>query len=91
MPLPKGFGKLINLQDLNVEGCKNLTLPESFIQLTSLPDENFMKCCKCVARLPETIVEHSLFKDATELDLCWSKLVALPNSESHLPLCFSLD
>ena len=37
-----------------------------------------MQCCKAVARLPESIVEHHLFKDAAKLDLSWAKLVALP-------------
>ena len=89
VPLSEGFGQLRNLQNLNLEECNNLALPESFIQLTSLPDENFLKCCKHVAKLPESIVEHPLLKDATELDLSSSPLVALPNSESRLPLCFS--
>ena len=60
-----------------------LTLPKSFIQL-QLPDDNFMKCCKQVAQLPESIVEHHLFKDATSLDFSWAKLVALPKRFGQL-------
>ena len=75
--LPEGFGKLVNLKELKLDGCDKLTLPESFIQL-QLPDDNFMQCCKQVARLPESIVEHHLFKDATSLDLSEAMLVALP-------------
>lgn len=77
--LPESLGQLQALQSLNLQGCNRLTLPESFVHLINLPDSNFMKCCKHVARLPESIVEHPLFKDATELDLSSSKLVTLPD------------
>lgn len=81
-----GLGKLVKLQNLNLEGCSKTKLPESFISLKALPDDAFMMCCKHVARLPESIIEHSLFKDAAKLDFSSSKLVALPDSELHLRL-----
>jgi hypothetical protein len=65
------------LQQLTLDGCSQLSLPESFIRL-QISDGNFMKCCKAVARLPESIVEHHLFQDAATLDLSSAKLVALP-------------
>ena len=71
------------MNELKLDGCDKLTLPESFIQL-QLPDDNFMKCCKQVARLPESIVEHHLFKDATSLDFSSAKLVALPERIGQL-------
>ena len=45
-----------------------------------------MKCCKQVARLSESIVEHHLFKDATSLHLSRAKLVALPERFGQLKL-----
>ena len=80
--LPERIGDL-PLKELHLDGCNKLTLPESFIQL-QLSDDNFMQCCKQVARLPESIVEHHLFKDATSLDLSYAKLVALPERISQL-------
>ena len=82
--LPEGFGAL-PLKELELRGCDKLTLPESFIQL-QLSDDNFMKCCKQVARLPESIVEHHLFKDATSLDFSSAKLVALPERFGEMKL-----
>jgi len=78
--LPESFGQLQSLQSLDLQGCSKLILPESFVEL-NLPDSNFMRCCKHVARLPESIVQHSLFNDVTELDLSSCKLVALPDGE----------
>ena len=43
-----------------------------------------MTCCKQVARLPESIVEHHLFKDATSLDFSRARLVALPKRIGEL-------
>merc|ERR1712216_451525 len=80
--LPAGFGEL-PLRQLTLDGCHQLSLPESFIRL-QLSDENFMKCCKAVARLPESIVEHHLFKDAATLNLSGAKLVALPERFGQL-------
>ena len=68
--LSEGFGEL-PLQQLTLDCCRQLSLPESFIRL-QIPDENFMKCCKAVARLPESIVEHHLFKDAATLNLSYA-------------------
>ena len=54
------------------------SLSEGFGQLTNLTKESFMACIKHVQRLPEDIVEHPHLRDATELDLSYSNLVALP-------------
>ena len=96
--LSEGIGDL-PLKELKLDGCDKLTLPKSFIQL-QLPDNNFMECCKQVARLPESIVEHHLFKDATSLDFSSAKLVALPErfgeqlinlTELSLSCCYKLE
>ena len=109
LSLPDSFCDLSNLTkltlgdwnyggQLTLDGCHQLSLPESFIRL-QIPDEDFMKCCKAVARLPESIVEHHLFKDAAILDLSGAKLVALPERigdlknlrELKLAFCKSLE
>ena len=87
--LSEGIGDL-PLKELKLDGCDKLTLPESFIQL-QLSDDNFMKCCKQVARLPESIVEHHLFKDKASLDLSHANLVALPERFRELKLLTSLN
>ena len=43
-----------------------------------------MACIKHVRRLPEDIVEHPHLRDATELDLSGSNLVALPERFGQL-------
>ena len=78
------------MQQLKLDGCTQLSLPESFVQL-QLSDENFMVCCRAVARLPESIVEHHLFKDATKLDLSCAKLVALPERFGQLESLVQLN
>ena len=87
--LSEGLGEL-PLRQLNLHGCTQLSLPESFIRL-QLSDENFMKCCKAVARLPESIVEHHLFKDAATLNLSRANLASLPERFGDLPSLVDLD
>ena len=89
IPLSEGFGEL-PLRQLTLDGCRQLSLPESFIRL-QLSDENFMKCCKAVARLPESIVEHHLFKDAATLNLSRANLASLPERFGDLPSLVDLD
>ena len=50
-----------------------------------------MACIKHVQRLPEDIVEHPHLRDATELDLSYSNLVALPERFGDLPSLEDLD
>ena len=50
-----------------------------------------MKCCKAVARLPESIVEHHLFKDVATIDLSRANLVALPERFGQLENLRELD
>ena len=78
------------MQQLTLDGCRELSLPESFIRL-QIPDEDFMKCCKAVARLPESIVEHHLFKDVATIDLIRAKLVALPERFGQLRSLVTLN
>ena len=50
-----------------------------------------MACIKHVQRLPEDIVEHPHLRDATELDLSRSNLVALPERFGQLRSLVELD
>ena len=65
-------------------------LPEGFEKLVNLERESFMKCIKQVQHWPESIVEHPLLRDATELDLSHAKLVALPERFRELKSLTSL-
>ena len=50
-----------------------------------------MACIKHVQRLPEDIVEHPHLRDATELDLRFANLIALPERFGQLKSIVTLN
>ena len=96
LSLPDSFCDLSNLTKLTLgswRGCcpTFLSLPKRFGQLTNLTKESFMACIKHVERLPEDIVEHPHLRDATELDLRFANLIALPERFGQLKSLVKLN